>query len=334
MSRRSLSQSAASSGLTPDVRDFVFASNTIPPHAANGAPMPASVPSRYVTGEQRVKLAEIAVPDQQVRRYFDPDKLNQLADSIRKHGIVGALLLRPVPSERYDRSFRYELVAGGRRYRAGLLAGVTDAPAIIREMTDADVLELSAIENLQREDLNLFEETEATLQVLSARLATPIESVVALLYQMNNAKKGLNHNVVVSDSAEVVQSTFQELGRLSWDSFVAHRLPLLKLPEDVKEVLQQGRLEYTKAIAISRIKEPAQREELLETAIAGGWSLSQIKDQVRQLKQQATSASTPTMKDRMTETYRRLSRSRVWDDPKKSKRLEQLLTQLDKLMED
>jgi len=333
MTRRSLMDSTTASGsglidTAPGMRGFIFGSNRISP-IQNGS----SLTPAFARGETRVLLSEIAVPELQVRRYFNPAKMEQLIVSVKKHGIVSPLLLRLAPADRYPPQFKYELVAGERRYRAGIAANVIEAPCVIREMDDADALELSAIENLQREDLNPFEETEATLQVLSVRLGLSSEEVVGLLYQMANERKGnANHNVVVSDQGRRVETTFQELGRLAWDSFVSHRLPLLKLPDEVKAALQDGKIEYTKANAIASVKDDALRGELLETAIGGEWSLSQIKEQVKEMKPAKRKEERSTVKGRFDQAYKRLKQAKAWDDPQKAKKLEKLIVQIEDLL--
>lgn len=317
MKRRSLKQSTADSGLTATAKDFIFADST-PPTYTNGATVPQT--------ETTVPLDRIVLPVTQVRRYFDPEKLEQLTRSVAKHGVMSPILLRPLDGG-------YELVAGERRYRAARAAGLDRIPAIVREMTDAEVLEASAIENLQREDLNLYEETEASLAVLSVRLQMPVSHVVKLLYQMQNEQAGkLTHSVVSTVEKEIVCSTFEELGRLSWGSFVSHRLSLLKLPGDIKQALMQGEIEYTKAKAIAGVKDEAERVALLEVAISESLSLSQVKERVKALKP-SSAEERPTLQTRWEDTYKRLKKSQAWSDPGKAKKLEKLLGQIDSLLD-
>jgi ParB family chromosome partitioning protein len=86
---------------------------------------------------------------------------------------------------------------------------------------------------------------------------------------MNNevVKKG-NHSVVITKEVEIVQGVFERLGRMTWETFTRNRLPLLKLPQEVLEALQTGRIEYTKAKAIALVKDETERQTLLEEAIA------------------------------------------------------------------
>ncbi|MBZ8183072.1 MAG: hypothetical protein SAL07_13520 [Oscillatoria sp. PMC 1051.18] len=93
--------------------------------------------------------------------------------------------------------------------------------------------------------------------------------------------QGTRDNVIPKQEIEVIEETFASLGLMGWRSFVQNRLPLLKLPDQILEALQKGQLEYTKARAIARVKDEAQRERLLSEAIAGDWSLSQKPTPVR-----------------------------------------------------
>ena len=99
-----------------------------------------------------LKTSEIEPNREQPRKDFDEKALSELADSISQHGVLQPLLVRPLMGG------GYQIVAGERRWRAARMAGVTEVPAVIRELTDSEVMELALIENLQREDLNPLEE--------------------------------------------------------------------------------------------------------------------------------------------------------------------------------
>jgi len=116
-----------------------------------------------------ISIKEIHLPEQQPRRYFDPDALKELVNSIKEHGILQPLLVRPLSSG------GYELVAGERRYRAAMESQLIEVPVVIRSLSNSEALSLSLIENLQREDLNPVEETEGILQLLSLHLETTVE---------------------------------------------------------------------------------------------------------------------------------------------------------------
>ncbi|WP_221645465.1 ParB/RepB/Spo0J family partition protein [Nostoc sp. UCD120] len=131
--------------------------------------------------ETTIKLSDIVLPQHQPRRYFDPQALKELVSSVKQHGILQPLLVRPIGGG------KYELVAGERRLRAGLEAELEVAPVVVRELSDDQAFQLALIENLQREDLNPVEETEGILHLLGIRLHCDVEAVKSLLYRMKNA---------------------------------------------------------------------------------------------------------------------------------------------------
>jgi len=281
--------------------------------------------------KQSLSVELITLPANQPRRYFDAEKLRQLTESIRQHGILEPILVRPTKGE------KYELVAGERRFRAAQEVGLASVPVTIRELSDQDALQLALVENLQREDLNPVEETEGTLQLLALRLQIPVLDVPPLLYRMRNEVIGnTNQNVLINSDAQAVQAVFTELGTISWESFAASRLPLLRLPPVVLEALRSGKLAYTKAQAIARIKDDAQRKQVLEEAIAQNLSLTEIKAKIKELKL----GSEPEIKPeqalvvRMADIAKRLKSSNAWDERKKRDRINKLLDELDRLAGD
>ena len=123
---------------------------------ARPAPPPPAVDAPAETGDKvhQLSLTSVVASPLQPRKEFAEDALRELVDSIREHGIIQPLIVRLVDG-------RHELIAGERRWRAAQQLGLTQAPVIVREASDRDVLELSLIENLQRADLNPIEEAQA-----------------------------------------------------------------------------------------------------------------------------------------------------------------------------
>ena len=276
------------------------------------------------TPAQSLPTQAITLPEGQPRRYFDTKAIAELTESIKQHGILQPLLVRTLPDD------KYELVAGERRYRAAIAAGLDEVPVVIRSLSDEDALALALIENLQRENLNPVEETEGILQLLALRLSTSKDEVVSLLYRMLNDSVRLTNNVISQPEAELVKEVFTNLGLMSWESFISNRLPLLKLPNDILEALRSGRIAYTKAKAISKIKDETERLTLLEEAIAQSLSLSQIRERLKQVH--SVPEGEKTLKSRMDMTYRRLLQAKFWDDSSKQKKLEKLLAQMEALL--
>ena len=235
--------------------------------------------SENAPSSMMVKLKAIVVPDEQIRRYFDPEKMAGLTASVKEHGVLENLLVRPLPRKKGY----YQLVAGERRYRAAQEAKLTEVPVMVKKLTDEEALAISLVENLQRDDLNPVEETEGILLLLSTRLKLSVNEISSALYRMHNLlTKKVTNNVIGKtendDEVEIqrsIKSIFAELGLMSWESFVSNRLPLLKLPEDLLESLRKGEIAYTKAKAISKIVDADERRKLLQEAIEFSFSLTQ-----------------------------------------------------------
>lgn len=146
-------------------------------------------------------INEIIPNKDQPRKTFDEIALQELADSIKQHGVLQPLLVRPLTSG------GYQLVAGERRWRASRLAELKEVPVIIRELTDTEAMEIAIIENLQREDLNPIEEAEG-LQALIDKCGYTQEEVASSVGKSRPA--------------------------------IANSLRLLKLPEEVRQMTKQG----------------------------------------------------------------------------------------------
>ncbi|UDF31431.1 UNVERIFIED_ORG: ParB/RepB/Spo0J family partition protein [Roseateles sp. XES5] len=151
------------------------------------------------------------------RRYFDESELQDLASSIRQHGIVQPVVVRTIADN------RYEIIAGERRWRAAQLAGLTEIPVIIRDVDDRTALEIAIVENVQRSDLNPLEE--------------------AMGYELLIADHGYTQN----DLGEIIGKS---------RSHVANSLRLLKLPEPVRDMLASGTLSAGHARALVPTSDP------------------------------------------------------------------------------
>ncbi|RTH40124.1 chromosome partitioning protein ParB [Thermus scotoductus] len=221
-----------------------------------------------------LSLSELR-PRAQPRRRFEDASLKALAESIRAHGVLEPLLVRKAGEG-------YEIIAGERRYRAAQMAGLEAVPAIVLEVDEKTAQAIALMENLQREDLNPYEETLGVLDLLSLELGRGREEVVSLLHRMRNEAKGrATHNVMGNSEAQKIVDIFRTLGRMTWESFVQNRLPLLTLPEDLKEALEEGSIPYTAALELKKVKDEALRRELLEE-VKGGLSLRDLKARIRE----------------------------------------------------
>ena len=276
-----------------------------------------------------VAISKIRLPSNQPRRYFDPEKLQQLTDSVKQHGILEPLLVRPLQQG------GYELVAGERRYRAAKAVGLETVPITVRELSDQEALQLALVENLQREDLNPIEETEGVLELLTLTAGWSREEISEALTQMATAqKKGVELSGNVSRQVESIAQILDSTISLTPESFRTSRLPLLNLPVEILDSIRQGKLEYTKARAIARLKDEQQRQALLGQVLSQNLSLTEIKARLKELKPNTEASTEQVLIDRMAEITKRLKKNKGWSERKKKERIIKLLDELDKLTEE
>ncbi|MBN3947223.1 MAG: ParB/RepB/Spo0J family partition protein [Nostoc sp. NMS7] len=168
-------------------------------------------------------LEQIFLPPNQPRRYFDSEALKQLTESIKQHGILQPILVRPLDGS------KHELVAGERRYRAALSIGLKVVPVVIRELDDNAAFQFALIENLLRSDLNPVEETEGILQLLSLKLGRSVEDIPPLLYRLQrqqNKASTVTHNVMgepVVDSVEPTHNVMVEVETESTNNVISRQ---------------------------------------------------------------------------------------------------------------
>jgi len=338
-----------------------FGGRITAPSAPWLAPEPSSEPSDKSdrpNTELEITISDIHLPTKQPRRYFDSEALQTLAESIVQHGILQPLLVRP------HLDGGYELVAGERRYRAAQISGLKTVPVIVRELNNHEAWQIALVENLQREDLNPIEETEGILDLLALELNQPladIPNLLRLLFNQTNRNKAdlqivdIDNNVIInvdsyilesdnnviitninaSENSDLLQNLeliFARLGRMSWQSFVTNRLPLLKLSERVIQSLREGKIEYTKAKLIAGVKDENLQKQILEEAIVNKLSLNEIKDRIKEGSQKSKVAEAPDLRSRFETTFKAAKASSVWKDAKKKKKLETLLNQLEALI--
>ncbi|WP_434057620.1 ParB/RepB/Spo0J family partition protein, partial [Arthrospira platensis] len=183
----------------------------------------------------------------------------------------------------------------------------------------------------QREDLNPIEETEAILRLLAINLNDSVEKVRSLLRRMKNdaKKKVTTHSAMGTSEAEIVKSTFDSLGRMSWDSFVSNQLPLLKLPPEILKALGEGDIDYTKAKEIAKLKSEEERLALLEKAIAQKLTLRQVQKLVRESK---VSELPDQLETEISDLAKQFRRSKARLSPQKRSEIEGLLKRLKLLL--
>ena len=290
-----------------------------------------------VTQEQLIAYQDILctftfVPDgKPVRHYYDPDELQHWAiNDIEPNGIRSPLWVRPHP----EKSGKYELVAGLRRLKAAGIINLETVPVKIFNWNDHTAFQAAISENANRRDFSALEELDNTLRLLEIQLGCDTETVISLLYRMNNAIKGTtNQNVLVSKEAELVKQIFDSFGRITWQSFVATRLPLLKKPPEVLDGIRQGKIHYTKGIVIASLKDADERQELLNEVIHHSLSLSEIKQRIKCHSNEVKTSIPPDLKQRLSQTVQLAKKNKtLWNNPDKTQKLENLVSQLENLI--
>ena len=207
-------------------------------------------------GESTVTLniSELEPNRNQPRREFDEEALNSLADSIKQHGLIQPILVRPILGG------GYMIVAGERRYRACQIAGVTEIPVVIRELTDKETMEIALIENLQRENLNPIEEAKG-------------------------------YRSLMDDYGLTQEQVSEAIGKSR--PAVANSLRLLNLPDEITVMLEQGKLSSGHARALLSFDNEAEMIRVANEIALSDMSVRQIEKIAQQKKKTSKPKQAP-----------------------------------------
>nr|WP_000045211.1 ParB/RepB/Spo0J family partition protein [Staphylococcus aureus] len=201
---------------------------------------------------KQIDMSDIKPNPYQPRKTFDENHLNDLADSIKQYGILQPIVLRKTVQG-------YYIVVGERRFRASKIAGLKYVSAIIKDLTDEDMMELAVIENLQREDLNAIEEAESY-----QRLMTDLK-----ITQQEVAKR-------LSKSRP----------------YIANMLRLLHLPKKIADMVKDGRLTSAHGRTLLAIKDEQQMLRLAKRVVKEKWSVRYLENHVNELKNVSSKSET------------------------------------------
>ncbi|HDL9228710.1 TPA: ParB/RepB/Spo0J family partition protein [Staphylococcus aureus] len=201
---------------------------------------------------KKIDISDIKPNPYQPRKTFDENHLNDLADSIKQYGILQPIVLRKTVQG-------YYIVVGERRFRASKIAGLKYVSAIIKDLTDEDMMELAVIENLQREDLSAIEEAESY-----QRLMTDLK-----ITQQEVAKR-------LSKSRP----------------YIANMLRLLHLPKKIADMVKDGRLTSAHGRTLLAIKDEQQMLRLAKRVVKEKWSVRYLENHVNELKNVSSKSET------------------------------------------
>ncbi len=218
-------------------------------------------------GGMMLRLSEIEPNKNQPRKEFDEQALSELADSIREHGILQPLLVRPLAGG------GYQLVAGERRWRAARMIGLTEVPAVVKDLTEVQVMEIALIENLQREDLNPLEEANGYKELMNA----------CGLTQEQVAKR-----VGKSRSA------------------VANALRLLNLPAELRPYLVEGQLSAGHAKALIGLEDREAMIRLAKEAAEKGYSVRETEKLAARVRGGENPEAEPSASGRKDPVYQEM----------------------------
>ncbi len=185
-----------------------------------------------------LRISEIEPNKSQPRKEFDDDAILSLADSIRQHGILQPILVRPLPTG------GYQIVAGERRWRAARMVGLSEVPVLIKEMSDFETMQVALIENLQREDLNPIEEAQGYEKLMS------------------------KYNMTQEQVAEAMGKSRPA---------IANSLRLLKLDDETQKLVKDGDLSAGHAKALAGVDDIKLRQELAKKTVLDRLSVRQLE---------------------------------------------------------
>ena len=213
-----------------------------------GKGISAFFPEESIHSDDRIEhiaVGKLIVNPFQPRKIFNEEALKELAESIKEHGIIQPIVVR-------KKEKKYEIIAGERRFRAAKLAGLKEVPAIVKEMTEQQMMEVAILENLQREDLTPIEEAEA---------------YSSLIDNLNFTQDALA----------------KRLGKSR--PHIANHIRLLQLPEDVRQLMNEGVLSMGHGRALLGLKDKGRIAEVAQKVIAQSLNVRQLESLVHQVNE-------------------------------------------------
>ena len=203
-----------------------------------------TVDDENIEGLSRLDIDDIKPNENQPRKTFDPEKIEDLANSIKEHGVIQPLVVRKIETG-------YEIVAGERRWRAARQAGLKEIPCIVRELSDEQNMLFAIIENMQREDLNPIEEAEGLERMIT------------------------NFGMTQSEISKSVGKS---------RPYITNSLRLLKLPDEIKDMMVDGKLTTGHGRALITIEDEDKAIEIAKKVAKEGLSVRKIEELANEKK--------------------------------------------------
>lgn len=205
---------------------------------------------------KQISIEKLKANPYQPRKIFAEKALAELASSIKEHGIVHPIVAR-------QRGKKFEIIAGERRFRAAQLAGLTEVPVIVREMTEQQMMEIAILENLQREDLTPIEEAEA-------------------------------YNNLIEKLGFTQEKLAERLGKSR--PHIANHIRLLNLPEDVRQLVNEGELSMGHGRTLLALKNKRLVPEVARKTVAQGLNVRQLEKYIQELNEGVSRETKSTVK--------------------------------------
>lgn len=303
-----------------------------------------------------IPVAKIVSPKIKARAWINPVKVESICRSAKVHGIIQPILVVPLDEG------NYELVYGQHRIEAIKLLGQKQIKAIAKNLTQSERLEIALIENLAREDQNPIDETLGILNLAMLKLdcdeSTARSCFNELFYQQSGREKnsGVSTGANTSQKQISVVETILDRFNITVKTFITHKLPLLECHEEIIQAIREGKIAYSKARVIDRVKSDKFRTKLLQCAISSNLSreilskiskienitfanklLEQIEldnltpEEIQKIIQENKPVKNDLQK-RYSKAISKLNKHQtIWRDKSKQKELEKLIARIEEL---
>lgn len=298
-----------------------------------------------------VPLEQLQTASWNARRYFDSDALADLSENLKANGQVTPIIVRRMGARN-----SYQVIAGERRTRAAQLAGLEKLDALCVEANEVQARRIALVENLERENLSVFEEAIGLLELLAHEFqgAPGWDSTVMhhgdgdqlnaaewVVREMNRSHPEVSTLAMrwlqqtEAEVREIVDGAFARRSGLTLSSFVRYRLPVLRWPEEVREALQRGDISYKKAALVRSVSNDDQRQALLDRVLESNLTRDQIADEIEVLRyaRPEQKEAHDQVQEAMRETLRKFRTHRTRLTDLERKRAQGYIEKIGKLLE-
>ncbi|BAZ47111.1 chromosome partitioning protein, ParB family (plasmid) [Chondrocystis sp. NIES-4102] len=278
-----------------------------------------------------ISLDLIEVWKNQPRNFIDPQEITDLANSIKNYEQLSPIIVRSHP----EKTDKYLIVAGEKRYWASKEAGCEIIEAKVKDFNDIQAFEIALIENRQRSKLNLIDDTLATLNLIELTTKENQETIVTYLHRIGNKKI----TDVPIDFIESVEDIFSRTSEISINTFVKKRLRLLKLPNFILDPIKRGDMSDYCVPMIAKLASSDENlaKEIVERVVKENWNRDKIKEEIKKLisnkKPVMKAENFDDIKSDFKKVYSKVLRSsKISSDSKKQRKLQKIIQEMESLL--